>query len=115
MAAAEPDASGSFSAKRGRIVGVLMRSPDKRGNLEVRADGAGPWVRLSQQGEPRFNEEDDPRNYLQRYLFAAYGLPLYCDSIEFRVSADPEVKGNTDVQIVGFLVIERPAAMPFTR
>lgn len=115
LAATQPGASGSFTAPRGKVVGVLMRCPKKIGNLEVRLDHQGPWVRLSQKREPHFTEEDDPANYLYRNFFGAYGLPLYAQHVDFRVSADPEDAGNSDVQIIGFLVIEREPAMAFTR
>jgi len=114
IAADKAGANGSFEAKRGRIVGMLMRSPGKCGNVEVRADG-GEWARLSHRREPRFTDEADPANLLQRFFFAAYGLPLYCDRIDFRVSADPETDDAYDVRIVGFMVIERKADLPFSR
>ncbi len=113
LAAQKPLASGSFRPPRGRIVGVLMRSPQQRGNLEVR-DGER-WIRLSQKNEPRFTEASDPANFLQRNFFAAYGMPLYSDKIEFRVSPTPEVLDAHVVQIVGFLVIEREPHIALAR
>jgi hypothetical protein len=115
IAANKPGASGSFSTNRGKIVGMLMHSPQKRGNLEVRLDNKGEWVRLSQKNEPRFTEEDDPANYLQRNFFGVYGLPLYAQRVDFRVSANPEDKDCYDVHIIGFLVIERDPEMTFSR
>ena len=115
IATSKAGASGTFTANRGKVVGVLMHSPQKRGNLEVRLDNNGEWIRLSQKNEPRFTEEDDPTNYLQRNFFAAYGLPLYAQHIDFRVSANPEDKNNYEVHIAGFLVIEHNAEMIFAR
>jgi lysophospholipase L1-like esterase len=115
LAATRAGAHGTFTAPAGQVVGVLLRSPHPRGNLEVRLDGKGRWVRLSQKQEPRFTEEDDPANYLQRNFFAAYGLPLYARRVDFRVAADPEDKGQFAVQFVGFLVIEHAPGIDFAR
>lgn len=115
IAASTPGASGTYIAPNGQIVGVLMHSPEQRGNLEVRLDGAGEWVRLSQQNEPRFTEGDDDTNWYQRNFFGVYGLPLYCRRVDFRVSATPEDPGKYAVQIVGFLVIEHDAQLAFSR
>jgi hypothetical protein len=115
IAATDAGASGTFTAARGKIVGVFFSSPDMRGNLEVRLDGAGEWTRLTQKNEPRFTEEDDPGAYLQRVFFGGHGLPLYSKRVDFRVSANPEVPGNTAVQIIGFFVIEREPGLDFSR
>ncbi len=87
---------------------------NKTGNLEVRALD-GRWIRLSQQNEPHFTEEDDPDNRLYRNFFGVYGLPLSLKNVEFRVAAEPELQDAHQVQIVGFLVIEHKAAIPFVR
>jgi len=115
ISANEAGASGSYSAARGRIVGLLMRSPDKQGSIEVRLDGQGEWKRLALHSEPRFTEADDQQNWLQRTFFAANGLPLHCQQIAFRVSDDPEVKDAYAIQIIGFLVIEHESKLPFSR
>jgi len=105
IAAGKPGLTGSFQPGKGRIVGLLMRRPDDCGNIEVSADGGG-WVRLSGKREPQFTDETDRENKLQRFFFAAHGLPLYSSRIDFRVSAEPETKAAYNVQIVAFLVIE---------
>lgn len=115
ISASESGASGSYNAGRGRIAGLLMRSPEKQGSIEVRLDGKGEWKRLALKGEPRFTEGDDRQNWLQRSFFAANGLPLYCQQIEFRVSDDPETKDAYAIQIIGFLVIEHDSKLPFSR
>lgn len=115
LAADKAGASGSFTAPRGRIVGMLLRSPEHQGSIEVRLDGKGEWTRLALKDQPRFTEGDDPQNWLQRTFFAADGLTLYCQRVDFRVSANPEVKDAYAVQLIGFLVIERDAQLPFSR
>ena len=115
LTANQPGASGSFTAPRGRIVGVLMRSPEHQGSVEVRLDGKGEWTRLSLQNEPRFTDGDDPHNFLHRSFFAGQSLPLYCQRVDFRVSDSPETKDMYTVQVIGFFVIERDAQLPFSR
>ena len=108
LAATQVGASGSFDASPGRIVGVLMRYPGEScGNLELRS--GDHWVRLSQKQEPHFTHGEDSANHYIRALLGANGLPLSLDKIEFRVSNDPEVAGASTVEIIGFMVVERPA------
>ena len=108
LAATQVGASGSFDAAPGRIVGVLMRyTGESCGNLEIRS--SDQWVRLSQKKEPHFTHGEDSANHYIRAMFGANSLPISLDKIEFRVSNDPEVAGTSRVEIIGFMVVERPA------
>lgn len=105
LSATQPDAIGRFvPAAPGKVVGVLMRNSGKAGNLEIEHDGK--WFRLSQKSEPHFTDGEDKSVKMHRNFFGVYGLPLKMDEVKFRVSPDPEVVGNTDVELIGFFVID---------
>lgn len=114
LQATQAGAHGVFTAKRGQIVGLYLRFKDYKvtTKLEVRPNGRGKWVPLSSETEVRFNEQDDGENWFNRFFLHAYGMPLGCDSIEFRL---PKGVDPATLQITGFFVIERPAQMPFQR
>lgn len=114
LASTGTGAQGSFTAPaQSRVVGILMRCPKGCGNLEIKS--GDQWVRLAQRSEPHFTEGDDPANKLYRSFFATSGLPDSMEKVEFRVTPDPEEPGAQAVQIVGFLLVERPSALVFKR
>jgi hypothetical protein len=103
-----PHAAGFYQPKApGRVAGYLMRDMGKGGQLEVRVDGK--WIRLFDEGGPRFTHGDDPGNRFYRDFFGSYPIPQYLEKFEFRISADPKAEGITHVEIIGFFVLERPA------
>jgi lysophospholipase L1-like esterase len=113
LAANRAGASGRYRvAPPARIVGILCRRTEPAGNLEVQV--GDQWLRLSQK-EPRYYEENDPDNRFYRNFFQYNHLPPEMESVNFRVSNEPENAGAFDLEVFGFFVIERPAAIAFQR
>jgi lysophospholipase L1-like esterase len=112
-----PGATGSYSAGRGRIVGILHHlggaNPEPRANVEVRFDGAGDWTELNLKHEPGFPEDDDRDNLFKRQFFGGYGLPAAgCHTLEFRVVPNAD---HAPARLAGFFVIEQDGDLGFQR